>query len=88
MKNTYVQKYVSVFFVDAATFEIINRVTDTKTFHVTREKRRENKKAAYVLSVFGEMDLKLNKHYFTIMFIVFFLLMETRKDCSIFSNRS
>jgi len=42
MKNTYVQKYVSVFFVDAATFEIINRVIDTKTFHVTREKRRGN----------------------------------------------
>ena len=30
MKNTYVQKYVNVFFVDAAAFEIINRVIVTK----------------------------------------------------------
>lgn len=42
MKNTYVQKYVSVFFVDAATFEIINRVIDTKT-SVSCHKRKKKR---------------------------------------------
>ena len=53
---------LSVFFVDAATFEIINKLIDTKTFQVTRKrKKEEDKRAAYLAFLEGASKFRLKQ---------------------------